>query len=247
MREGDYRVSTFLCSLRPGPAPLDVFGALRGTGPSLAGNVGTGRAFALVREGDYRVSTFLRSLRPGPAPLDVFGGALRGIGPALAGNVGTGGAFALSRGGNYRVSTFLCSLRPGPAPLDVFGALRGTGPALAGNVGTGGAFALSRGGNLGCRRSYARSDPVPLRLTYLVGRSAGPGLPWGASRWMPCFVLTRLPWASIGSSGSLRSPGRRGGFREASSGLQLANQGVAGGEDAFVGGDGFRHRAELGC
>ena len=137
-------------------------------------------------------------------------------------------------------------------------------------------------GIIGCRRSYARSGPVPLRLTYLVGRSAGPGLrsqgtlgqvglsrwrtrgiigcrrsyarsgpvpllPWGALRWMPRFVLTRLPWASIGSSGSLRSPGRRGGFREASSGLQLANQGFAGGEDAFVGGDGFRHRAELGC
>ena len=161
--------------------------------------------------------------------------ALRGTGPALAGNVGTGRAFALAREGDYRVSTFLCSLRSGPAPLDVFGgALRGIGPALAGNVGTGGAFALSRGGNSGCRRSYARSGPVPR-------------LPWGASRWMPCFVLTRLPWASIGSSGSLRSPGRRGGFREASSGLQLANQGVAGGEDAFVGGDGFRHRAELGC
>ena len=75
------RVSTFLCSLRPGPAPLDVFGgALRGTVPALAGNVGTGGAFALPREGNYRESTFLRSLRPGPAPLDVFGGALRGLG-----------------------------------------------------------------------------------------------------------------------------------------------------------------------
>ena len=55
-------------------------------------------------------------------------------------------------------------------------ALRGTGPSLAGNVGTGGAFALAREGDIGCRRSYARSGPVPLRLTYLVGRSAGPGL-----------------------------------------------------------------------
>ena len=108
--------------------------ALRGTGPSLAGNVGTGGAFALAREGDYRVSTFLRSLRPGPAPLGVFGGALRGTGPSLAGNVGTGGAFALAREGDYRVSTFLRSLRPGPAPLGVFGALRGTSPALAGGV-----------------------------------------------------------------------------------------------------------------
>ena len=88
--------------------------------------------------------------------------------------------------------------------------LRGIRPVLAGNVGTGGAFALSRGGNSGCRHSYARSGPVPR-------------LPWGASRWMPCFVLTRLPWVNIGSSGSLRSPGRRGGFREASLGLQLAD------------------------
>ena len=131
--------------------------ALRGTGPALAGNVGTGGAFALVREGDYRVSTFLRSLRPGPAPLGVFGGALRGTGPALAGNVGTGGAFALVREGDYRVSTFLRSLRPGPAPLDVFGgALRGTEPSLAGNVGTGGAFALAREGNLRLLRFLGR-------------------------------------------------------------------------------------------
>jgi hypothetical protein len=35
--------------------------------------------------------------------------------------------------------------------------------------------AAARGG-IGCRRSYARSGPVPLRLTYLVGRSAGPCL-----------------------------------------------------------------------
>ena len=40
--------------------------------------------------------------------------------------------------------------------------LCGIGPALAGNVGTGGAFALSRGGGSGCRRSYARSGPIPL-------------------------------------------------------------------------------------
>ena len=72
---------------------------LRGTVPALAGNVGTGGAFALAREGNYRVSTFLRSLWPGPAPLDVFGGGLRGTVPALAGNVGTGGAFALNARG----------------------------------------------------------------------------------------------------------------------------------------------------
>ena len=56
--------------------------ALRGTVPALAGNVGTGGAFALAREGNYRESTFLRSLRPGPAPLDVFWG-----GSAVLGSV----------------------------------------------------------------------------------------------------------------------------------------------------------------
>ena len=74
-------------------------GGLRGTGPALAGNVGTGGAFALSRGGNYRVSTFLRSLWSGPAPLDVFGGGLRGFGPALAGNVGRGRAFALNARG----------------------------------------------------------------------------------------------------------------------------------------------------
>ena len=40
--------------------------------------------------------------------------------------------------------------------------LRGISPALAGNVGTGRAFALSREGGSGCRRSNARSGPIPL-------------------------------------------------------------------------------------
>ena len=40
--------------------------------------------------------------------------------------------------------------------------LCGIGPALAGNVGTGGAFARLREGGSGCRRSYARSGPIPL-------------------------------------------------------------------------------------
>jgi hypothetical protein len=45
-REGFDR---FQCSLRPDPAPLGVFGW------ALAGNVGTGWAFALSREGDQGV------------------------------------------------------------------------------------------------------------------------------------------------------------------------------------------------
>ena len=38
-------------------------------GAALAGNVGTGGAFALSREGGVRVLTFLCSLRPDPLPL----------------------------------------------------------------------------------------------------------------------------------------------------------------------------------
>ena len=159
--------------------------------------------------------------------------------------------------------------RSGPVPLRLTYLVgRSAGPGLR-SQGTLGQEGLSRWrarGIIGCRRSYARSGPVPLRLAYLVGRSAGPGLrsqgtlgQVGLSRWCARGIIgcrrsyarsgpvPRLLWAIIGSSGSLRSLGRRGGFREASSGLQLANQGVAGGEDAFVGGNGFRHRAELGC
>ena len=58
--------------------------------------------------------------------------------------------------------------------------LRGIGPALAGNVGTGGAFALSREGGSGCRRSNARSGPIPLppgtiRLSIGVWKDLGGG------------------------------------------------------------------------
>jgi|GEM_PF-6154903 len=56
------------------------------------------------------------------------------------------------------------------------------GPGLR-SQGTLGQEELSRcraTGIIGCRRSYARSGPVPLRLTYLVGSSAGPGLVTGS-------------------------------------------------------------------
>ena len=45
-------MSTFLCSLRTDPAPLGYF---LECGPSLAGNVGTGSAFALSRDGNQDV------------------------------------------------------------------------------------------------------------------------------------------------------------------------------------------------
>ena len=66
------------------------------------------------------------------------------------------------------------------------------GPCLR-SQGTLGQVELSRcraRGIIGSRRSYARSGPVPLRLTYLVGGSAGPCLrsqgtlgQVGLSRW----------------------------------------------------------------
>jgi len=98
---------------------------LCGIGPALAGNVGTGGAFALSREGDQDVDVpmlapDLSRCRPG-AVVGVGGQShlftqkgtlftilmllrwLRGSGPALAGNVGTGEAFALSREGDQGV------------------------------------------------------------------------------------------------------------------------------------------------
>ena len=71
------QVSTFLRSLRPGPAPLDVFGgALRGTGPALAGNVGTGGAFALARDGDQDVDVPTLADGVGPTYLHKRGHSL---------------------------------------------------------------------------------------------------------------------------------------------------------------------------
>ena len=62
---------TFQRSLRTAPAPLGCFWL--GIGPALAGNVGTGGAFALTREG-AGVSTFQRSLRPDPAAAIIMRG-----------------------------------------------------------------------------------------------------------------------------------------------------------------------------
>ena len=100
---------------------------LRGTVPALAGNGGTGGAFALPREGNYRESTFLRSLWPGPAPLDVFGGGLRGFGPALAGNVGRGRAFALNARGELGCGRSNARCEPNPLRL-CHGVGLGVGP-----------------------------------------------------------------------------------------------------------------------
>jgi len=95
--------------------------------------------------------------------------------------------------------------------------------------------------------SKARFGPIPLRLAYFW-RSAGPVLrsqgTWGQaglSRWRA--REDRRGWP-VGL-GSLRSSFWRGGSGEASLGFQLPDQGFAGGEDAFVGGDGVGHGAEL--
>ena len=69
---------------------------------------------------------------------------------------------------------------------------RSAGPCLR-SQGTLGQVELSRcraRGIIGSRRSYARSGPVPLRLTYLVGGSAGSVLrsqgTWGEVRLSRC-------------------------------------------------------------
>ena len=81
---GGIRVSTFQCSLRPDPAAaggrshlftqkgtlftiLMLLQGLRGIGPALAGNVGTGGAFALSREGGSGCGR--SNARSGPIPL----------------------------------------------------------------------------------------------------------------------------------------------------------------------------------
>jgi len=74
--------------------------------------------------------------------------------------------------------------------------LRGIGPVLAGNVGTGGAFALSREGGSGCRRSNARSGPIPLpsgtiRLSIGVWRDWGGGPAGGGVESVATTLHTR--------------------------------------------------------
>ena len=99
---------------------------------------------------------------PGLAPGVCWRWGLRGTGPALAGNVGTGWAFALSRDGDQDVDVPMLAPARSRSAWRI-GGLRGiAGPALAGNVGDRLGFrAVARRG-IGCRRSNARSGPVPL-------------------------------------------------------------------------------------
>ena len=101
---------------------------LRGIGPALAGNVGTGSAFARPRDGDQGVDVPMLAPARSRSAWRICG--LRGIGPALARKArGEDGVFALcARGGFDR---FQRSLRPGPAS-DLFGVMGGEGLVWAG-------------------------------------------------------------------------------------------------------------------
>ncbi len=89
------RMSTFLCSLRPGPAAALWIGCSMRKSDSRR----FGMRHRFSEEG-------LQDLGPSARGLVRHvgrGGGLRGIGPALAGNVGAGWAFALSREGDQDV------------------------------------------------------------------------------------------------------------------------------------------------
>ena len=112
---------------------------LCGIGPALAGNVGTGGAFARLREGDQGVDVpmlapDLSRCRPG---------VLSGGGGSILGR---------DEGGVLRREMMDCV---------VGGALRDRSCARRERWDRGSFRAFARGGS-GCRRSYARSGPIPL-------------------------------------------------------------------------------------
>ena len=112
---------------------------LCGIGPALAGNVGTGGAFALSREGDQGVDVpmlapDLSRCRPG----------------VLSG--GGGSILRRDEGGVLRREMMDCV---------VGGALRYRSCARKERWDRGSFRAFARGGS-GCRRSYAHSGPIPL-------------------------------------------------------------------------------------
>jgi hypothetical protein len=154
---------------RCGPIPLRwAYGRSAGTVLRSQGTLGP-VGLSRFRARGIRVSTFLCSLRSDPAPLWRIW-ALRGNGPARAEE-------ARERRGLSRVArgVFVVrlqgSLRTDPAPLGVWGAPRDRSCARRERWGRLGFRAFARGGS-GCRRSYARSGPIPLRFG-VFGRSAG--------------------------------------------------------------------------
>ena len=173
-------------------------------------------------------------------------GGLRGIGPALAEEAL--GRMRLSRCARGVFGVRLQgSLRTDPAPLGVF--WRSAGPVLR-SQGTWGQAGLSRW--------RARGNRVRTFLCLLWTGPAPLQVFGGAPRDRSCARRERggqaglSRWRARGDGGvwpvglgSLRYPFWRGGSGEASLGFQLPDQGFAGGEDAFVGGDGVGHGAEL--
>ncbi len=167
-------------------------GGLRGTGPALAGNVGTGWAFALSREGGLGCRR--SNARSGPIPLRLaYLGGLRGIGPTLAGNVGTGWDFALSRDGNQDVDV------PILAPVRSRSAWRIW-------VGSAGPVLRSQGtlGQAGISRCRARGIRVSTFQCSLRSGPAPPGVFGWAPRDRSCARRER--WGRLG----FRAVARRG-------------------------------------
>jgi hypothetical protein len=84
-------MSTFLCSLRPGPAAASWKRREKGSVPHF------------YTKGATLTYSQRRVVGPGLLTRGSSSGGLRGIGPKLAGNVGTGWAFALAREGDQDV------------------------------------------------------------------------------------------------------------------------------------------------
>ncbi len=124
------------------------------------------RAFARGGSGCRR--SYARS---GPIPLrfGVFGRSAGTVLRALR-KLGRGLGFRALREGVF-VVRLQGSLRTDPATLGVWGAPRDRSCARRERWGRLGFRAFARGGS-GCRRSYARSGPIPLRFG-VFGRSAG--------------------------------------------------------------------------
>ena len=207
---------TFLRSLRPGPAPLDVFGEGRSAGPGLRsqGTLGQEELSRWRARGIQGVD--VPTLAPARSR-SRFVEAQEGSGdvrrrcaptgrriPARGETPGMAHNQSVLKERRIPTDSLACfavaecrGWRWGSVPrrrLEDIGRGGSAGPGLR-SQGTLGQVGLSRWratGIIGCRRSYARFGPVPRLL-------------WdAASRWMPCFVRARLLWAIIGSSGSLR-------------------------------------------
>ncbi len=171
---------------------------LRGIGPALAGNVGTGSAFARPRDGDQGVDVPMlaparsrsASCSAGPVSLRRSGGSMGvgwtalGVGPTYLHKRGHSQLFLVMRSGLRRGVVFWC----------VAGRrLRGNGPALAGNVGTGSAFARPRDGDIRVSTFQCSLRPGPAPLRGGAGR-LGEGEAFGAPQRGIAYQPGVKPW-----------------------------------------------------